>query len=116
MSRDAVAAVRARDDLACGDRLTALSLASFAGRGHRAFPGAAAAAQRAGLSRSRYAQARDRLVRRGLVVVAAEASGRGRSSTLVPAFAQSGPRGIRTFEPQNRETPQPDRGGSAASL
>ena len=91
MSRDAVAAVLARDDLACGDRLTALSLASFAGREHRAWPGAAAAAHRAGLSRSRYLQARDRLVRRGLVVVEAEASGRGRSSTLVLAFAESGP-------------------------
>lgn len=91
MSRDAVAAVLARDDLACGDGLAAFSLASFAGRGHRAFPGAAAAAQRAGLSRSRYLQARDRLVRRGLVIVEAEASGRGRSSTLVLAFAESGP-------------------------
>ena len=67
MSRDAIAAVLARDDLACGDRLAAFSLASFAGREHRALPGAAAAAQRAGLSRSRYLQARDRLVRRGLV-------------------------------------------------
>jgi hypothetical protein len=91
MSRDAVAAVLARDDLACGDRLAAFSLASFAGRGHRAFPGAAAAAHRAGLSQSRYLQARDRLVRRGLVVVEAEASGRGRSSTVMLAFAESGP-------------------------
>jgi hypothetical protein len=91
MSRDAVAAVLARDDLACGDRLTAFSLASYAGRGHRAFPGATAAAQRAGLSRSRYLQARDRLVRRGLVVVEAEASGRGRSGTVVLPFAASGP-------------------------
>ncbi|MDQ6729476.1 MAG: hypothetical protein M3022_04030 [Actinomycetota bacterium] len=90
MSRDAVAAVLARDDLAWGDRLTALSLASFAGREHRAWPGAAAAAQRAGLSRSRCLQARDRLVRRGLVVVEAEASGRGRSSRLVLTFAESG--------------------------
>ena len=55
------------------------------------FPAPTAAAQRAGLSRSRYLQARDRLVRRGLVVVEAEASGRGRSSTLVLAFAASGP-------------------------
>jgi len=91
MSRDAIAAVLARDDLACGDRLAAFSLASFAGREHRAFPGAAVAAARAGLSRSRYLQARDRLVRRGLVLVEAEASGRGRSSTLVMAFAASGP-------------------------
>ena len=91
MSRDAVAAVLARDDLGCGDRLAAFSLASFAGREHRTWPGAAAAAARAGLSRSRYLQARDRLVRRGLVLVEAEASGRGRSSTLVMAFAQTGP-------------------------
>ncbi len=91
MSRDAIAAVLARDDLACGDRLAAFSLASFAGREHRAWPGAAAAAQRAGLSRSRYLQARDRLVRRGLVLIETEASGRGRSSTLVMAFAQTGP-------------------------
>jgi len=91
MSRDAVAAVLARDDLACGDRLAAFSLASFAGRDHRAWPGAAAAAARAGLSRSRYLQARDRLVRRGLVIVEAEVSGRGRSSTLLMAFAQAGP-------------------------
>jgi hypothetical protein len=91
MSRDAIAAVLARDDLACGDRLAALSLASFAGREHRAWPGAAAAAQRAGLSRSRYLQARDRLVRRGLVTIEAEASGRGRSSTLLMAVAQTGP-------------------------
>ncbi|MGO9791175.1 MAG: DnaA N-terminal domain-containing protein [Solirubrobacteraceae bacterium] len=91
MSRDAIAAVLARDDLACGDRLAAFSLASFAGREHRAWPGAAAAAQRAGLSRSRYLQARDRLVRRGLVLVETEASGRGRSSTLVLALARTGP-------------------------
>ena len=91
MSRDAIAAVLARDDLASGDRLAAFSLASFAGREHRAWPGAAAAAQRAGLSRSRYLQARDRLVRRGLVLVETEASGRGRSSTLLMAFAQAGP-------------------------
>jgi len=58
--------VLAREDLACGDRLAAFSLASFAGREHRAWPGAAAAAHRAGLSRSRYLQARDRLVRRGM--------------------------------------------------
>jgi hypothetical protein len=91
MSRDAIAAVLARGDLACGDRLAAFSLASFAGREYRAWPGAAAAAQRAGLSRSRYLQARDRLVRRGLVLVEVEASGRGRSSTLLMAFAQTGP-------------------------
>ena len=73
-----------------GERLVAFSLASFAGRENRAWPGARRP-RRAGLSRSRYLQARDRLVRRGLVVVEAEASGRGRSSRLVLAFAESGP-------------------------
>ena len=57
MSRQAIAAVLARTDLASGERLVALSLASFAGRDNRAWPGAPAASARAGLSRSRYQQA-----------------------------------------------------------
>jgi hypothetical protein len=36
MSRQAIAAVLARTDLASGERLVALSLASFAGREYRA--------------------------------------------------------------------------------
>jgi hypothetical protein len=91
MSRQAIAAVLAREDLVSGERLAAFSLASFASRENRAWPGAAAAALRAGLSRSRYLQARDRLVRRGLVRVEDEASGRGRSSTLALVFAERGP-------------------------
>ena len=62
MSRQAIAAVLARTDLASGERLVALSLASFAGRENRAWPGAPAASARAGLSRSRYQQAREQLV------------------------------------------------------
>jgi hypothetical protein len=62
MSRQAIAAVIARSDLASGERLVALSLASFAGRENRAWPGAPAASARAGLSRSRYQQAREQLV------------------------------------------------------
>jgi hypothetical protein len=91
MSRQAIAAVLAREDLVSGERLAAFSLASFAGRENRAWPGAAAAASRAGLSRSRCLQARDRLVRRGLVRVEEEAAGRGRSSTLALVFAARGP-------------------------
>ena len=53
MSHTAIAAVLARTDLSMGERLVALSLASFANREERAFPGNAAAAARAGLSRSR---------------------------------------------------------------
>ncbi len=44
MSRQAIAAVLARDDPASGERLVALSLASFADRENRAWPGAPAAA------------------------------------------------------------------------
>ena len=83
MSHRAIAAVLARDDLASGERLVAFSLASFANIENRAWPGAPAAAARAGLRRSRYLQARDRLVRRGLVVVERRATGRGRSSVVV---------------------------------
>jgi hypothetical protein len=91
MSREAIAAVLARADLASGERLVALSLASFADRANRAWPGAPAASARAGLSRSRYQQAREQLVVRGLVVVDARATGRGRSSTVTLAFADAGP-------------------------
>ena len=41
MSRQAIAAVLARTDVASGERLVALSLASFAGRENRAWPGRA---------------------------------------------------------------------------
>ncbi len=50
VSRQAIAAALAREDLAGGERLVAFSLASFAGRDGRAWPGAPAAAARAGLS------------------------------------------------------------------
>ena len=78
-------------DLSAGERLVAFSLASFANRENRAWPGAPAAAARAGLSRSRYLQARDQLVRRGLIVVEDTATGRGRASTLGLRFADEGP-------------------------
>jgi len=91
MSRQAIAAVLAREDLASGERLAALSLASFANYENRAWPGAPAAAVRAGLGRSRYLHAREQLVARGLVVVEEHASGRGRSSTVALRFAETGP-------------------------
>ena len=69
----------------------AFSLASFANHENRPWPGAPAATARAGLSRSRYLQARDQLVRRGLVIVEDTATGRGRASTLVLRFAAKGP-------------------------
>jgi hypothetical protein len=91
MSRQAIAAALAREDLAGGERLVAFSLASFAGRGGRAWPGAPAAAARAGLSRSRYLHDRDRLVGRGLVVVEELGSARGRASSVWVQFAAEGP-------------------------
>ena len=91
MSRRAIAAVLARSDIASGERLVALSLASFAGRENRAWPGASAASGRAGLSRSRYQQAREQLVARGLLAVDERATGRGRASTVTLVFAEVGP-------------------------
>lgn len=91
VSRQAIAAVIARPDLASGERLVALSLASFADRENRAWPGAPAAAARAGLRRSRYQEAREELVRRGLVAVEERATGRGRASTITLTFADTGP-------------------------
>ena len=91
MSREAIAAALAREDLSCGERLVAFSLASFADRENRARPGTPAAAARAGLARSRFLEARDRLVRRGLLVVEQAATGRGRASTLMLRFAETGP-------------------------
>ena len=91
MRRQAIAAVLARTDLASGERLVALSLASFAGRENRAWPGAPAASARAGLSRSRYQQAREQLVARGLLAIEERATGRGRSSTVTLLFAETGP-------------------------
>jgi hypothetical protein len=91
MSRQAVAAALARHDLVSGERLVALALASFAGSDNRAWPGTPAAAARAGLRRSRYLEARDQLVARGLIVVEERGSGRGRSSTVSLVFADTGP-------------------------
>ena len=91
VSRKAIAAVLARDDLAGGERLVAFSLASFAERDDCAWPGASIAAARAGLSRSRYLVVRDRLVASGVVVVESEASGRGRSSLPALPFVSAGP-------------------------
>jgi hypothetical protein len=49
------------------------------------------AAGRAGLSCSRYEQARERLVARGLLAVEEGATGRGRASTVALVFADTGP-------------------------
>ena len=91
MSRPAIAAALAREDLSSGERLVAFSLASFADRENRARPGTPAAAERAGLKRSWFLEAREVLVRRGLVVVEQAAGGRGQASMLWLPFADGGP-------------------------
>lgn len=91
MSHAAIAAVLARDDLAAGERLVAWSLASFANRDQVAWPGLAAATSRAGLGRSRYLDARDGLVHRGLLHIEQQGTGRGQTTVVRLLFAQSGP-------------------------
>ncbi len=58
MSHAAIAAVLRLEDVGAGERLAAFSLASFANREHRAWPGTQVAAARAGLSRSQYCRRR----------------------------------------------------------
>ncbi|MGI8559622.1 MAG: DnaA N-terminal domain-containing protein [Solirubrobacteraceae bacterium] len=91
MSHAAIAAVLARADLSAGERLAALSLASFANSEQRAWPGNPAAAARAGLCRSRYLQAREQLVARGLLEVEDRGRARGQATTMLMLLAQSGP-------------------------
>ena len=91
MSHVAIAAALALSDVSAGERMAAFSLASFANREHRAWPGTRVAAARAGLSRSQYLAARDGLVRRGLVVVEHAGDGRGNSPVVAVTFAQAGP-------------------------
>jgi hypothetical protein len=77
--------------VSAGERLAAFSLASFANRELRAWPGTRVAATRAGLSRSQYLAARDGLVRRGLIVVEAAGGGRGNSPVIALSYAERGP-------------------------
>jgi hypothetical protein len=90
MSYRAVAGALALEDVSVGERLVAYSLASYAGRDHRAWPAARTAAVRAGLSRRQYLAARAVLVERGLVIVE-EVAGRPAGSTVVRLrFAEDG--------------------------
>lgn len=99
MSHAAIAAALALDDVAAGERLVAFSLASYANREQRAFPGTAAAAARAGLSHSQYLAARDALVTRGLVCLESTGGGRGNSPVIRLAFAKAGPWSDREVNP-----------------
>jgi hypothetical protein len=91
MSHTAIAGVLRLEGVSASERLAAFSLASFANREHRAWPGTRLAAARAGLSRSQYLAARDSLVRRDLVVVEEAGGGRGHSPVIALHFAESGP-------------------------
>jgi hypothetical protein len=88
MSHRAIAAALALGDMSPGERLAAFSLASFANPQHLAWPGTRIAATRAGLSRSQYLAARDRLARRGLLEVDSPAGGRGSSPVVRLRFAE----------------------------
>ncbi len=91
MSHLAIAAALALEDVSAGERLAAFSLASYANREQRAWPGTRIAAARAGLSRSQYLAARGGLERRGLVAIEESGGGRGQSSVVTLVFAESGP-------------------------
>ena len=91
VSHAAIAAVLRLEAVSAGERLAAFSLASFADREHRAWPGTPVAAARAGLSRGQYLAARNGLARRGLVEVDEPGGGRGRSAVVWLRFAESGP-------------------------
>ena len=94
MSHVAIAAALALENVSAGERLAAFSLASFANREHRAWPGTRVAAARAGLSRSQYLAARGGLEKRGLVAVEESGVGRGHSPVVAVQFAQQD-RGVR---------------------
>lgn len=104
MSYRTIAAALALEDVSIGERLVAFSLASYADAEHQTFVGNPVAATRAGLSRSHYHAARDQLLGRGLISVAAEGGGRGRSSTLTLDFGQRGPWREERINPQLFET------------
>ena len=90
MSHRAIAAALALEDVSGGERLAAFSLASFADREQRAWPGTRLAAARAGLSRSQYLVALRSLSDRGLVEIEDSDGGRGRSALVRLLFADAG--------------------------
>src|SRR5207245_155999 len=87
----AIAAALALEDVSTGERLAAFSLASFANREQRAWPGTRIAVARAGLSRSQYLAARDALRQRGLIAIEESGGGRGNAATVALTFARTGP-------------------------
>ena len=91
MSRQAIAAALSLPGVSAGERLAAFSLASFANREQRAWPGWRVAAARAGLSKSQYLASREGLERRGLIVIDEPGGGRGNACWIAVRFAELGP-------------------------
>jgi hypothetical protein len=91
MSYASIAAALALSDVNTGERLAALSLASFANREQLAWPGHRLAAVRAGLSPRSFLTARAGLERRGLIVVQEAGGGRGNAAVIRLTFAVAGP-------------------------
>ena len=100
MSYRTIAATLALRDVSVAERLAAFALASYADAEHQTFAGNPAAATRAGLGRTQYLAARDRLVARGLLTVVVEGGGRGRPSTLTLEFGRTGPWREEPINPQ----------------
>jgi hypothetical protein len=91
MSHAGIAAVLALEDLTTGERLSALSLASYANRDQRAWPGNKLAALRAGLSVSQYLNARGRLQNQGVIAIEPSGGGRGNATVVTVICGRSGP-------------------------
>jgi hypothetical protein len=91
VSCPAIAAALALREISPSERLVAFSLASFANHDQLAWPSNPVAIGRAGLSRSQYLHARDRLTHRGFILIAQPGGGRGRSTTIKLDFALAGP-------------------------
>jgi hypothetical protein len=88
--RTIAAALALPADLSSGERLAAFSLASFANREHRAWPGTPRVAARAGLSKSRYLAASRTLQERELITIEGDGAGRGHSALVRLDFADAG--------------------------
>jgi DnaA N-terminal domain len=103
VSRTAIAAALALEDVSGGERLASFALASFANRDQLAWPGTEIGAARAGLGRSRYLEARNQLLARGLIESCERGGGTGRSTVVLLRFAD-GPRMDRPVNPELFET------------
>ncbi len=89
MSHRTIAAALALEGVSVGERLAVFSLASFANREHRAWPGARVATARAGLSRTQYLAACAQLSTRGLIDREHQGDGVAGATVMRLAFADT---------------------------